>query len=83
MGLRLPAGRGDFGDDWAACCAGLRQTAALHQQILDRLAVAPTPEGQLIDDLDTPARKIRTVLTDLELSGEIGRGPGGVIIKKR
>ncbi|NHM19787.1 DNA-processing protein DprA [Tritonibacter mobilis] len=60
----------------------LRQTAALHQQILDRLAVAPTPEGQLIDDLDTPARKIRTVLTDLELSGEIGRGPGGVIIKK-
>lgn len=61
----------------------LRQTAALHQQILDRLAVAPTPEGQPIDDLDTPARKIRTVLTDLELSGEIGRGPGGVIIKKR
>ncbi|MFY1711980.1 DNA-processing protein DprA [Tritonibacter mobilis] len=61
----------------------LRQTAALHQQILDRLAVAPTPEGQLIDDLDTTARKIRTVLTDLELSGEIGRGPGGVIIKKR
>jgi len=61
----------------------LRQTAALHQQILDRLAAAPTPEGQLIDDLDSPARKVRTVLTDLELSGEIGRGPGGVIIKRR
>ncbi|MFY1706010.1 DNA-processing protein DprA [Tritonibacter scottomollicae] len=61
----------------------LRQTAALHQQILDRLAMAPTPEGQLIDDLDSTARRVRTVLTDLELAGEIGRGPGGVIIKKR
>ncbi|ABF65070.1 DNA processing protein DprA putative [Ruegeria sp. TM1040] len=61
----------------------LRQTAALHQQILDRLAAAPTPEGQLIKDLGSPARKVRTVLTDLELSGEIGREPGGVIIKKR
>jgi len=61
----------------------LRQTAALHQQILDRLAMAPTPEGQLIDDLDSSARRVRTVLTDLELAGEIGRGPGGVITKKR
>ncbi|OIQ27427.1 MAG: DNA protecting protein DprA [Alphaproteobacteria bacterium MedPE-SWcel] len=61
----------------------LRQTAALHQQILDRLAAAPTPEPQLIEDLNTPARKVRTVLMDLELSGEIDRGPGGVILKKR
>lgn len=61
----------------------LRQTAALHQIILDRLAAAPTPEMQLIEDLDSPARKVRTVLMDLELSGAIDRGPGGVIIKKR
>ncbi|TNJ42007.1 DNA-processing protein DprA [Phaeobacter sp. B1627] len=61
----------------------LRQTAALHQQILDRLAAAPTPEPQLIEDLNTPARNVRTVLMDLELSGEIDRGPGGVILKKR
>ncbi|NIZ15454.1 DNA-processing protein DprA [Phaeobacter sp. HF9A] len=61
----------------------LRQTAALHQRILDRLAAAPTPEGQLIEDLQSPARKVRSVLTDLELSGQIDRGPGGVIVKKQ
>ncbi len=60
----------------------LRQTAALHQQILDRLTRAPTPESQLIDDLDSPARTVRSVLTDLELSGDIDRGPGGVLMRK-
>ncbi|WP_420005443.1 DNA-processing protein DprA [Arenibacterium sp. LLYu02] len=61
----------------------LRQTAALHQQILDRLTAAPTPELQLIDDLKSPARNVRSILTDLELSGEIDRGPGGVLSRKR
>jgi len=60
----------------------LRETAALHLQILSRLGPSPTAEDQLIRDLATPARDISPALTDLELEGEIIRQPGGLLSRK-
>jgi len=57
----------------------LAQTAALHQQILDRLGPSPVAEDQLIRDLQTPARQVNPALTDLELDGKILRRPGGLL----
>jgi len=57
----------------------LRETAALHQQILSRLGPSPIAEDQLIRDLAAPAREISPALTDLELEGEIIRQPGGLL----
>ncbi|AZV77205.1 DNA-protecting protein DprA [Parasedimentitalea marina] len=57
----------------------LRDTAALHQEILSRLGPSPTAEDQLIRDLSAPAREISPALTDLELEGEIIRQPGGMV----
>ena len=59
----------------------LRQTAALHQQILDRLGPAPLAEDQLIRDLDAPAAEITPVLVELELDGRIDRRPGGLLTR--
>jgi DNA processing protein len=57
----------------------LRETAKLHQQILDRLGPSPLAEDQLIRDLKKPAAKVMPVLVELELDGHIDRRPGGLL----
>ncbi|SEO96467.1 DNA protecting protein DprA [Salinihabitans flavidus] len=57
----------------------LRETAALHRQILNRLGPAPLAEDQLIRDLDAPANQVTPVLVDLELDGRITRQSGGLL----
>ncbi len=57
----------------------LRDTAALHGEILARLGPSPLAEDQLIRDLDGRSREVAAQLTDLELSGRIKRHPGGLI----
>ena len=57
----------------------LRQTAALHQQILDRLGPSPVAEDQLIRDLSVSAGDVGPVLVDLELDGRINRQAGGLL----
>ena len=57
----------------------LRQTAALHQQILSRLGPSPVAEDQLIRDLKITAGNIGPALTDLELDGKISRQAGGLL----
>jgi DNA processing protein len=59
----------------------LRETAALHQQILSRLGPSPVAEDQLIRDLATPAKLVAPVLLDLELDGQIQRQAGGLIAR--
>ncbi|SHK02950.1 DNA protecting protein DprA [Shimia gijangensis] len=59
----------------------LRETSALHMQILDRLGPAPVAEDQLIRDLQAPARHVAPVLVDLELDGQITRQAGGLLSK--
>ena len=57
----------------------LRETAALHNQILDRLGVSPLAEDQLIRDLGSPAPLVTPALVDLELDGRIARSAGGLL----
>ena len=57
----------------------LRETAQLHQQILDRLGPSPLAEDQLIRDLSAPAHAVAPVLLDLELDGRIARQAGGLL----
>ena len=57
----------------------LRQTTALHQQILSRLGPSPVAEDQLIRDLDVSAGSIAPALVDLELDGKISRQSGGLL----
>ena len=57
----------------------LRETAHLHQQILDRLGPSPLAEDQLIRDLNLSAGQVSPALTTLELDGEITRQPGGLV----
>ena len=59
----------------------LRDTAALHRQILDRLGPSPVAEDQLIRDLAATARDVTPVLTELELDGHIARSPGGMLAR--
>ena len=58
---------------------GLRETAALHGLILDRLGPSPLAEDQLIRDLSAPPADVAPVLTDLEMTGRIRRHPGGLV----
>lgn len=58
---------------------GLRETAALHQQILSRLGPSPIAEDQLIRDLAIPAGRVGPTLVDLEIDGKIQRQPGGLL----
>ncbi|MEP1521545.1 DNA-processing protein DprA [Ascidiaceihabitans sp.] len=60
---------------------GLRDTSALHMQILDRLGPAPMAEDQLIRDIAVPASQITPVLVSLELDGQIQRRQGGLLTK--
>ncbi|MEC3862029.1 DNA-processing protein DprA [Mesobacterium sp. TK19101] len=57
----------------------LKETAALHSQILDRLGPSPVAEDQLIRDLGMPTKTVSPALTDLELDGRIQRQPGGLL----
>ena len=57
----------------------LRETAALHSQILDRLGPSPVAEDQLIRDLAASPGDVAPVLVDLELEGRINRQAGGLL----
>ncbi|MEQ9258824.1 MAG: DNA-processing protein DprA [Roseovarius sp.] len=57
----------------------LRDTAALHDEILRRLSATPLAEDQLIRDMGTPAARLTPSISELELSGLITRHPGGLI----
>ncbi|WP_299930143.1 DNA-processing protein DprA [uncultured Pelagimonas sp.] len=57
----------------------LRETAALHLQILERLGPSPVAEDQLIRDLGATSGRVSPVLTDLELDGKVERKPGGFL----
>ncbi|MDQ2093758.1 DNA-processing protein DprA [Rhodalgimonas zhirmunskyi] len=61
---------------------GLRETAQLHQMILDRLGPSPLAEDQLIRDLAHPANRVAPVLLDMELDGLIQRQPGGLLSRE-
>jgi DNA processing protein len=58
---------------------GLRETAALHNLILNRLGVSPMAEDQLIRDLGGAAPVVAPALVDLELEGLIARSAGGLL----
>ncbi|PKQ12962.1 MAG: DNA-protecting protein DprA [Alphaproteobacteria bacterium HGW-Alphaproteobacteria-1] len=57
----------------------LRETAALHTEILSRLGPSPLAEDQLIRDLASPAQAVAPALVALELDGRITRHPGGLV----
>ncbi|MEX0284305.1 MAG: DNA-processing protein DprA [Paracoccaceae bacterium] len=59
----------------------LRETAKLHQQILDRLGPSPIAEDQLIRDLSATASDVGPALVDLELEGHVSRQPGGLLAR--
>ena len=59
----------------------LRETAALHQQILDRLGPSPLAEDQLIRDLNSSPQSVSPALVDLELDGQIKRESGGLLTR--
>lgn len=58
---------------------GLREMAALHDQILDRLGPSPLAEDQLIRDLALPPASIAPEILTLELEGRITRHAGGLL----
>ena len=60
----------------------LRDVAALHQQVLDRLGPSPLAEDQLIRDCNAPASEISSALLDLEMEGQIERQTGGFLMRK-
>ncbi|SEJ66763.1 DNA protecting protein DprA [Cribrihabitans marinus] len=57
----------------------LRESAALHQKVLDRLGPSPLAEDQLIRDLAATPGEVGPVLVDLELDGKINRQAGGLL----
>ncbi|ROT98986.1 DNA-processing protein DprA [Histidinibacterium lentulum] len=57
----------------------LRDVAALHRRILDRLGPSPLAEDQLIRDLAAAPGEVTPALTELELDGRIARTPGGFL----
>lgn len=57
----------------------LRETAALHMQIIKRLSPSPLAEDQLIRDLRLPTGHISPALTELELEGRVQRHAGGLL----
>ncbi len=59
----------------------LRETAALHSQILNRLGPAPLAEDQLIRDIAAAPSDVAPVLLELELDGQIERCPGGLLTR--
>ena len=59
----------------------LRETAALHSQILSRLGPSPIAEDQLIRDLAASATRVAPAIMDLELDGNITRQAGGLLAR--
>ncbi|WP_245541120.1 DNA-processing protein DprA [Yoonia vestfoldensis] len=59
----------------------LRNIAALHAMILQRLGPAPVAEDQLLRDLAVPATEVAPALVDLELDGKITRQAGGLLAR--
>lgn len=59
----------------------LRETAALHTQILSRLGPSPVAEDQLIRDLCASATSVAPAIMDLELDGKITRQAGGLLAR--
>ena len=57
----------------------IRDTAALHSKIIDRLGPSPLSEDQLTRDLHVQSQDISPALTELELSGRINRQAGGLL----
>lgn len=57
----------------------LKEIAALHRKILDRLGPTAVAEDQLIRDLSLPPATISQQLVTLELEGRVSRGAGGMI----
>ncbi len=57
----------------------LKDTAALHSQILARLGPSPVAEDQLIRDLNMPSATVAPALITLELEGHIQRQAGGLL----
>ncbi|MEM9438595.1 MAG: DNA-processing protein DprA [Pseudomonadota bacterium] len=60
----------------------LREVAALHRQVLDRLGPSPMAEDQLIRDFNAPAAQVSSALVDLEMEGRIERQSGGLLALK-
>ncbi|MBL8563759.1 MAG: DNA-protecting protein DprA [Gemmobacter sp.] len=59
----------------------LRDLAALHRLILDRLAPSPLAEDQLIRDLALPSDDVTPELLALEMEGALVRQPGGLLAR--
>jgi DNA processing protein len=57
----------------------LRDTAALHADILNRLGPSPMAEDDLIRDLKAPPQLVSPALTALELDGRVIRQAGGLL----
>lgn len=60
----------------------LRETAALHSEILDRLGPSPISEDQLVRDMVLSSNDLTPALLDLEMDGKITRLSGGLLSKK-
>ncbi len=59
----------------------LRDTAALHSEILQRLGPSPISEDQLVRDMVLSPSEVTPVLLDLEMHGKITRLAGGLLSK--
>ncbi len=59
----------------------LRDTAALHSEILSRLGTAPIAEDQLLRDIKATATDVAPILVNLELDGKIARQSGGLLAR--
>ncbi|WP_296419048.1 DNA-processing protein DprA [Pseudooctadecabacter sp.] len=59
----------------------LRDIAALHDAILDRLLPGPLAEDQLIRALGASANTVAPALVDLELDGKVIRQSGGILAR--
>ena len=88
MALKLDEGAKPHADDPALAVATpkpqrrtLRETAELHQQILNRLGPSPLAEDQSIRDLSAAAADIGPALVDLKLEGQIRRQAGGLLAR--
>lgn len=74
-----PTGTGPEGPPARAPAPSLREIAALHARILERLGPSPMAEDQLIRDLAAESRAVAPALVDLELDGRITRQAGGLL----
>lgn len=54
-------------------------TRALHQQILDRIGPSPTPEDEVIRDLDISPDTLLPEIAALEIMGALQRDAGGLL----